>query len=138
MNQLRLSDVQKELVRLANHYPESGHSVDMLAIIADDWFHDFHGRLSGDMFKKCVDISRRRCKFFPKTVDIEEAIDEINSQYRGPSEVRQIEDAPTYKTDEERLANMRRLNVLVRMITGEITREQADREIANEMQMRVR
>lgn len=61
------------LTRTAAHYPNSGHTKNTLAIVAEDWFDTFYSRLTDRAFIDAVTVARRKGRFFPTEKDVFEA-----------------------------------------------------------------
>lgn len=62
------------LVALSMHYPNSGHTPDSLAVVAQDVAQDMAAEgVSAYEFRAAIAECRRSCKFFPAVPDILEA-----------------------------------------------------------------
>ncbi len=69
--ELKLKDVQLGLVTLALHYPEAGHSEATLMALAKDYLEDLTAEgFDAERFSRAVSMARRRCRYFPKIVDL--------------------------------------------------------------------
>lgn len=68
---LKLITVQKCLIRLNAHYPESGHTAKTIKIVAEDWYEDLQSKhISDERLIALVKEARRENIFFPKIADI--------------------------------------------------------------------
>ena len=68
---LNLLTVQKCLIRLNAHYPESGHTAKTIKIVAEDWYEDLQVKhISDERFIALAKEARRENTFFPKIADI--------------------------------------------------------------------
>lgn len=62
------------LVALSMHYPNSGHTPDSLAVVAQDVAQDMAAEgVSAHEFRTAIAECRRSCKFFPAVPEILEA-----------------------------------------------------------------
>jgi len=58
------------LTRTIAHYPNSGHDLSTLAVVAEDWYETFKDRLTEEAFIAALTKARRDSKFFPIESDI--------------------------------------------------------------------
>ena len=117
--ELKLSTVQKALVRLASHYPDSGHTVAMLQDVAEDWAEDLRPVMGDQTFLQCVKLARQRCQFFPKLSDLFKMLDAVNREPQEPSDCLTLPEGPTFKSPEEIRRNKERAKILSRLAAGE-------------------
>lgn len=117
------------LLRLAAHYPESGHNGKTLAIISDDYLHDLRSEgITPQNFREAVAEARKRTAFFPKVSDIIKAHHSLTSQPQPTRRVAGLLDEHTRERSPEETAIARRnLGLIRRQAEGEITEAEATR-----------
>jgi hypothetical protein len=79
MPQIKLQEIQKELVRLSIHYPEAMMDAESLYSIAEDYYESF-SHWDTKRFKAALKWVRENCKFWPKIVDFQEADERYDSE----------------------------------------------------------
>lgn len=61
--------VLTQITRLASHYPNSGHTVQTLAVVAEDWFDEFKD-MPEALFLRMIRGAMKWCLFFPTMADL--------------------------------------------------------------------
>lgn len=125
---MNLKTIQESLIGLNAHYPDSGHTLKSLRLIAEDWVEDF-ASFTTEKFIFSVKYARRHCGFFPKTSDIFRA-SEAFVEPRQSTDVRMIGECPTYKSKVDIEKNKKKLEILSLVAAGEIPYDEADRMIS--------
>lgn len=85
----REKDIFNILTMLSIHYPQAGHSIDRLRILAQDWTDDLGSYPTG-IIKQAAVIYRQRNKFFPCVADMLELCQTIYARQQStyiPEEV---------------------------------------------------
>lgn len=59
--------------RLASHYPNSGHDLNTLLVVAEDWFETYQ-EITEDVFLDALKRARRGSRFFPNEEDIDKEL----------------------------------------------------------------
>ena len=59
--------------RTSSHYPNSGHTVETLSVVAEDWYETFKDRLTDEGFISAITKARRTSAFFPTEKNILDA-----------------------------------------------------------------
>ena len=61
------------LTRTAAHYPNSGHTIETLSVVAEDWYETFKDRLTDQAFIGAISQARRQSAFFPTEKNVFDA-----------------------------------------------------------------
>lgn len=132
---LQMADVQCALVRLLNHYPESGHNNQTLANLAVDWVDllDEEG-VTQKQFAFGVRHAVKACSFFPKVADVLKGVREYRER---PPEAKNLANSLLAEetsrhdlTPEEVERNQARVQLIVKALAGNMSFEDAEREVA--------
>ena len=132
---LRLSTVQKGLSSLWNHHPNCGHTMESLQGVARDWHTSLVPLMGERTFAITLTEATGRCKFFPCLADFREVFfdlaktDALALLGPGPSIHQQISGGATYKSELDRERCTHNIEVLKRLVSGELTVAEADQEI---------
>jgi hypothetical protein len=136
MPNLTPKEVVIAITRLTVHFPNAKLDTGQMTILAEDWYEEFR-HLNSEQFQMAVKLTRSRCKWFPTIADVNEALSELRDKYRerqqiarDQGQVRQITEAPSYKSELDIERNQQRLAILNRMMLKEITPAQAEKEMA--------
>jgi hypothetical protein len=131
---LKLWEVERALLKLINHYPESGHNGKTVSRLAVDWFDLLTEEgVTSKQFSAGVRHSVKTCSFFPKLVDVLKGV----SLYREKPPVQkagqhmQIEDVTSMHdmTPEEVERNKARLKTITEMLAGKLSTDEAVKAI---------
>ena len=128
--------VQESLVKLSAHYPEAGHNVSTMRVLAADYFDAFKD-WSVETYNSALRMARKKCRFFPKIADIEAASNEAcelariqhEEEAARNKEVLFIEEYGSYNDEEMIARNKKALSVMGKVAGGEISMEEADRQL---------
>lgn len=132
---LQIADVQCALVRLLNHYPESGHNSQTLANLAVDWVDllDEEG-VTQKQFAFGVRHAVKTCSFFPKVADVLKGVREYRE--RPPATIEPTSTMLTDETSRHNLTpeeverNRSRVQLIVKALSGQMSFDEAERDVA--------
>lgn len=126
--ELKLADVQSALAKLCSHYPEAGHNGDSLRQISADYFEDLTDEgVTAGQFSQAIKMARRRCKFFPKVVEILECVAEIRKNPPRQPVAGLIADESLVKTQEMMATGKRNCAIVRLMLRHGISTEDAEK-----------
>lgn len=131
---LQIADVQCALVRLLNHYPESGHNSQTLANLAVDWVDllDEEG-VTQKQFAFGVRHAVKTCSFFPKVADVLKGVREYRERplaTKEPTNALLAEETSRHDlTPEEVERNKKRVQLIMKALSGRMSFDQAEREV---------
>ena len=94
---LKLSTVQRQLIRLINHFPGHGRTVSSLEIIAPDYLEAFKGMYDSEFINLInIAISEQGRSFFPTIGDLKavEISQKSYNPYGGSGSLPYVEDMP--------------------------------------------
>ncbi len=113
-NLLAQEIVMVELQKLALYYRDVGVDKKTLPILSDMYMEDLTG-MSCEEFVGAVRLARKRCRFFPKAVDILEAAQEWRTLHEGGrSEPSKLPPALSQEQMEQNKAHCRRIMAMLR------------------------
>ena len=107
---LTLKTIQKQLIRLLNHFPGLGRTISTLEIIAPDYLIAFKGLYCSE-FINLVNIAIQDLKFFPviadlKKIEIENTDRQISyNPYGGIGSLPMVKDIPVLQEIDEMQKN---------------------------------
>ena len=107
---LTLKTVQKQLIRLLNHFPGFGRTISTLEIIASDYLTAFKGLYYSE-FINLVNIAIQDLKFFPVIADLKKIEAENTDRqvsynpYGGIGSLPRTEDIPVLQEIDEMQKN---------------------------------
>ena len=125
-NNLTLQEVKRAVYSWSIRHPEAGYTNEQLARLSQEYFEDLVSEgATSRQFQAAALATRKRCRFFPKMVDILEGL----SRYRErppeqkPTGAPQIEDVTSCHdlTPEEIEKNKARVKAITDMLAGKIS-----------------
>lgn len=125
-------EVKKAVYSWSIRFREAVLDNERLLFLSEEYLEDLKDEnVSPREFEYATRSVRKKCKFFPQMADILVAIVEYRKN-PPPSKILQIEEnvglqAPP--TPEQLEKNIRRINILTRISSGEITYEQGAKEM---------
>jgi len=113
------------LINLSYHYPESGHNLTTLELIANDYFDDLKGEyISEETFIKAMKLCRKECQYFPKIKDVLAICGRLHNQ---PSSNNLQIESSTPKTDEDIARNKRKFKIISNAVANGLGSEETAR-----------
>ncbi|RLB91966.1 MAG: hypothetical protein DRH10_00620 [Deltaproteobacteria bacterium] len=109
-------------------FREANYKPEQLRFLSREYHEDLvDEQVTPEQFHAAVKIVRKRCRFFPKMVEILEAVREHRSKPPAPSNRLQIAEHTHLgdKTPEDIAKAKKRLRAISSMIAGKITLEEA-------------
>lgn len=120
--------LNEQLGRLAALYPEAGHNGKTLRIVAEEWAALLHAEEASEReLMDALAVVKRRCRFFPKTADLKEALDWVREHPPRIPESRRLPEADSRPMSEKA---KRAAEIIAAQLTKRITPQEASRQIA--------
>ena len=136
-NRLDLNDVKRAVYSWSIRFREAGYANEQLARISHEYHEDLVSEhVTTDEFEDAARAVRKRCRFFPKMVDLLAAVEDRRRQQPAAptaSSAIQIEAVTSHHdlTEEEIRRNKRRIQAITDMLAGKIKMDDAIDVIRN-------
>lgn len=131
--ELKLEEVQRALLKLINHYPESGHNGKTVSRLAVDWLDLLTEEdVTSKQFSAGVRHSVKTCSFFPKLADVLKGVALYRERPPQPNyDLAHIESTTSRHdlTPEEVERNRARLKTITDMLAGKLSADEAVRAV---------
>ncbi len=140
-NALALIQVKRAVYSWSIRHPEAGYTNEQLARIAHEYHEDLVSEgVTAREFEAVAREARKRCRFFPKMVDL---LDAAQQHRKRPPEqpasgAIQIEDVTSHHdlTPEEIERNKARVRAISDMLAGRITMDEAIGQVEDNSHIR--
>ena len=136
-NSLTVNDVKRVVYSWSIRFREAGYANEQLARISHEYHEDLVSEhVTTDEFEDAARAVRKRCRFFPKMVDLLAAVeDRRRQQPPAPtaSSAIQIEAVTSHHdlTEEEVERNQTRIRAITDMLAGRINMDDAMNAVQN-------
>ena len=130
-NSLTVNDVKRVVYSWSIRFREAGYANEQLARISHEYHEDLVSEhVTTDEFEDAARAVRKRCRFFPKMVDLLAAVEDRRRQQPAAptaSSAIQIEAVTSHHdlTEEEIRRNKRRIQAITDMLAGKIKMDDA-------------
>ena len=130
-NSLTVNDVKRVVYSWSIRFREAGYANEQLARISHEYHEDLVSEhVTADEFEDAARAVRKRCRFFPKMVDLLAAVEDRRRQQPAAptaSSAIQIEAVTSHHdlTEEEIRRNKRRIQAITDMLAGKIKMDDA-------------
>jgi hypothetical protein len=81
MAEITRDDITAMLMRFSLFYRDQDVNEATIPVLAEDYFEDLRG-IDASTFQRAISEARKTCRFFPKSVDILEAVKRVTPTYR--------------------------------------------------------
>ncbi len=141
-NALALIQVKRAVYSWSIRHPEAGYTNEQLARIAHEYHEDLVSEgVTAREFESVAREARKRCRFFPKMVDL---LDALQQHRKRPPEqptsgAIRIEEVTSHHdlTPEEIERNKARVKAITNMLAGKITMDEAIEAVDNNTHIEV-
>ena len=136
-NSLTVNDVKRVVYSWSIRFREAGYANEQLARISHEYHEDLVSEhVTTDEFEDAARAVRKRCRFFPKMVDLLAAVEDRRRQQPAAptaSSAIQIEAVTSHHdlTEEEIRRNKQRIQAITDMLAGKIKMDDAIDVIRN-------
>lgn len=136
-NSLTVNDVKRVVYSWSIRFREAGYANEQLARISHEYHEDLVSEhVTADEFEDAARAVRKRCRFFPKMVDLLAAVEDRRRQQPAAptaSSAIQIEAVTSHHdlTEEEVERNQTRIRAITDMLAGRINMDDAMNAVQN-------
>lgn len=136
-NSLTVNDVKRVVYSWSIRFREAGYANEQLARISHEYHEDLVSEhVTTDEFEDAARAVRKRCRFFPKMVDLLAAVEDRRRQQPAAptaSSAIQIEAVTSHHdlTEEEVERNQTRIRAITDMLAGRINMDDAMNAVQN-------
>ena len=136
-NSLTVNDVKRVVYSWSIRFREAGYANEQLARISHEYHEDLVSEhVTTDEFEDAARAVRKRCRFFPKMVDLLAAVEDRRRQQPAAptaSSAIQIEAVTSHHdlTEEEVERNQTRIRAITDMLAGKINMDDAMNAVQN-------
>lgn len=124
---MKLTTVQQAIISWNTRF-NTGYKPRALRMLVEEYLEDLVAEdVTDRQFCEAAKLVRRRCRFFPRMVEVLECVQEIRNRPAQASDCIQITENPTYISEYDSKRNAKRLDLLVKATTGEMPYEDVAR-----------